>query len=246
MKMRLSLNEISVKFARMHILNELSFDLSSGEFLGLIGPNGAGKTTALNVISGLVRPDSGEVTIDGVNVTDAPAWKIQHLGVGRVFQAPQLLPDLTVLRNIEIAVERRGFQHLSTAGTFVPARDLLSRLGILALCLKRPGQLTLFERRLVELGRALVNGPRLLLLDEPGAGCTESERNDYMQKVLELRPRDCSVILIEHDFQTIERFSDRVVLMDDGRVVANASCVDLIKDPILRRVYLGEHVAEHK
>ncbi len=246
MNTRLRLDAISVKFACSVLLNEVSFDLKRGEFLGLIGPNGAGKTTLLNVISGLLEPDGGDVFLDDIKVTARPAWEMAHLGIGRVFQTPQLLPSLTVQRNIEIAVERRWPRSPSTTGTLMPVNDLLSRIGISDLSMKRPGELTLFERRLTEAARALVNRPGLLLLDEPGAGCTEREREHYMRKILDLRPPDCSVILIEHDFQIMERYSDRVVLMDSGKVVADATCAELIHNPILHTIYLGDDVAKHK
>jgi branched-chain amino acid transport system ATP-binding protein len=244
---------LTVDFGGVRAVSEVDLTATTGRILGLIGPNGAGKSTLLNCISGITRPSAGRITLEGADLAALPPHRIAGLGIGRVFQQPELIGELTVLDNLltgrhaslryGILVEllalpaaRRG-----EAAACAAARAMLDRLGIAVDPTARIASLAYGHRKLIELGRALLTGARFLLLDEPVAGLNDGEIERLAQLLLELR-RELSlgIILVEHNMGLVTRLCDHVVVLDAGAVIARGSAADVLRDPKVMAAYLGE------
>ncbi|MDA8309475.1 MAG: ATP-binding cassette domain-containing protein [Actinomycetota bacterium] len=225
-------------------------DVEAGESVGLVGPNGAGKTTVLNCIFGQLRPDAGSVELDGRDIGRLPTWRRARLGVARTYQRLEIFPELTVRDHLIVALRvHRGGTRLwrDLLGMSAPGREeiaaadsVLVALGLLELADVPVAALGLGVCRLVELARAVVAQPRLLLADEPTSGLDEQETRDLAGLLRSLqRARGMGMLLIEHDLAIVEAVVDRVVVMDLGRVVASGSFDEVMAAPAVRRAYLG-------
>jgi neutral amino acid transport system ATP-binding protein len=239
-------------FGGVRAVDGASFEVEAGSITGLIGPNGAGKSTLFNCISGFVRPQSGRVLLDGTRIDRRAPHRIARAGLVRTFQTPRALTRMTVLENVMLAAPRHGGERLT--GSLAPRtrrreREVRKRaaelLGLVRLDGHAPalaGTLSGGQRKLLELVRALMAEPRILLLDEPMAGVSPTLRVELLEHILALRKRDgITLLIVEHDLDFVMRASDRVIVMNDGRVITQGSPSDVRADERVVDAYLGAH-----
>jgi branched-chain amino acid transport system ATP-binding protein len=250
---RLSVENVSVDFGGIHALRDVSFELESGAIVGLIGPNGAGKSTLLNCVSGITRPTQGRVRLDDAVLSALPPATVAGRGIGRVFQHPELVVDLSVHENLLIACHRSlGYGLLSEllklpnvcAAERAAARrvdEVLERLGLSDSAELAIRNLPYGHRKLVDLGRALLMDIRFLLLDEPIAGLNDAEVAKLRDLLLRLRQDLClGILVVEHNMPFVSRLCDRLVVLDLGQLIANGPPADVLRDPRVMASYLGE------
>jgi branched-chain amino acid transport system ATP-binding protein len=236
----LDVEGIGKHFGGFAALSDVGFSLGSGERFGIIGPNGSGKSTLMNCIAGALGCDSGAIRLDGVDITRYAAHRRARLGIARSFQVPRPFSSLNVLDNICVPLEYAakkfalGAQELRSE-----ALSILKRVGLEEKSQVLAGSLTQVELRKLELARALAARPRLLILDEAMAGLASAEVDDILDIVLEINAQGVAVIMIEHIMRAIMRFSQRVLCLDAGRIIADGTPEEIVADAAVRRIYLG-------
>jgi branched-chain amino acid transport system permease protein len=229
--------DISLAFAGLRILRNVDLTLGPGEALGLIGPNGAGKTTLVNVLSGFQAPDSGIVSLDGVEVTGRSPSRLAHDGLGRTFQAALPFPDLSGLESVAVGAMGMG---ASRRRALALAADVLGRLDLLEQATLPAGALPPGSQRLLGIARALAIGPRYLLLDEPAAGLNEAECEKLVAILRNvLSDFGCGILLIEHDMNIVMPLCSRVQVLDDGMTIRTGTPQEVQSDPAVVESYLG-------
>ncbi|HEX4540627.1 MAG TPA: ABC transporter ATP-binding protein [Acidimicrobiales bacterium] len=244
---------ISKRFGGVVALYELSLGVETGEAVGLVGPNGAGKTTLFNCLLGILRPDTGTVTFDGHGLSRMPIYRRARLGIGRTFQRIELFTEMSARDHLLVAERaRRGGgalwkdllnQGAPTTDERVRADAVLSLLGIEDVADLPVEALSLGHGRLVELGRALVTEPRLLLLDEPSSGLDRMESLALARVLGRLsQERDTAILLVEHDLEMVQRVASRLCVLDLGQLIADGPTAAVMGDAKVRRAYLGEAV----
>ncbi|MBU7576001.1 MAG: ABC transporter ATP-binding protein [Hydrogenophaga sp.] len=233
----LQVQGLSKRFGGLKAVNEVSFDLRRGEILGLLGPNGAGKTTAFNLIAGFHRADQGRILFEGRDVLGMAPSDICRAGIARTFQLSRPFGGLSAVENVMVG----AFARLeSTAKARELAMELLDFLNLGDRCNADANDLTAFDKRKIELGRALATQPRLLLMDEVVAGATPSEAAEMVALVRKVRDRGITVLIVEHVMKVIMGLSDRVIVMDQGCLIANGEPQKVVKDPRVLTAYFGE------
>ncbi len=231
----LEVKNLSKRYNGRTVVNGLSFDVNPGEIVGLLGPNGAGKTTAFYMTVGLISPDEGEVFFKQQNVTHLPIHKRAQLGFGYLAQEPSVFRSLTVEENILCILETLPLKNPR------PRLDqLLKELHLEHLRTKKAASLSGGERRRLEITRALVTEPSLLLLDEPFANIDPLAVADVKQLIRILKQKQISVLITDHNAREIFSIVDRSYLVQEGKVILSGSTDDLINDPHARKTYLGE------
>jgi ABC-type branched-subunit amino acid transport system ATPase component len=246
--MNFALETIDLKknFGGLAVTRDLSLKIAVGARHALIGPNGAGKTTIINLLTGMLRPDSGRILLGGEDITYLPVHCRVAKGLARTFQINQLYPDLTPLETIGLAVSQRhgrGNSWWSPLGASTRINDDVGRhleqFHLLDVMNERTATLPYGKQRLLEIALAIAAQPRVLLLDEPAAGVPESERHDILAAVASL-PSDVSVLLIEHDMDLVFSFADRISVLVNGGMLVEGTPHEVSRDPRVKAVYLGE------
>lgn len=225
------------RFGGVTALAGVDLQLDEGEILGLIGPNGSGKTTLVNCISGVLRIDGGRISLQDRNITRAPRRRRARAGLARTFQTPRLFGELSVRENVQV-----GLNAVRGRRSEVRRRldFLLQRLELSDLSRQVVSSLPYGHQRRVEIARALVAEPEVLLLDEPAAGLNDFETSDLRGLLLEIRKEQlCAIIVIDHDMNLIMNVSDRVQVLDEGRVIFIGAPADAFKQQAVVEAYLG-------
>ena len=231
----LSLTNVSKSFGGVSVLSGLNLEVGAGEVVGLIGPNGCGKTTLVNLVSGFERPDSGTIHLAQRDITRCRRHTIATGGFARSFQTPELPGDLTPVQVIALA----GTPHPSWFQSQSDAASALASAGLAAVATTPCGELPHGQRVFVDVLRALASHPTLLILDEPAAGLGDDERAQLTTLVREAAATGTAVVVIEHNVGFLERLADRLICIDQGRVIADGPVAKTIAAPAVQHAYYG-------
>jgi ABC-type branched-subunit amino acid transport system ATPase component len=250
----LAVDGISRRFGGVQAVDHASFEVEAGSITGLIGPNGAGKTTAFNLISGFLKVHSGTVSFDGKAIHHSPSHVIARAGLVRTFQIPRVLTRMSVRENLMLAAPEQPGEVLGAAlfrpdlvrrrerGVREQAQEVMERVRLTRLANDYAGTLSGGQRKLLEFGRVLMTRPRMVLLDEPMAGVAPALAIQLLEHVLDLRAeRGMTFLIIEHDMEAIMAISDRVIVMDEGQVIAHGLPEEIQKNERVIDAYLGSH-----
>lgn len=237
MKPILEVREITKKFGNLVANENVSFTIGEREIVSLIGPNGAGKTTLFNSISGFYPPTSGSVFFEGKDITGLPSYEVCRLGLTRTFQIVQTLKEMTVEENVMTG----AFLHTrSTRAARAAAREILELVGMSGKRDILGGSLTIVDKKRLEIARALATKPKLLMLDECMAGLNQTEIKDVMNLCLKLRENGLSLLIVEHIMEAIMPISDRIVVLNAGKKIAEGVPKEIADNDEVIKAYLGD------
>lgn len=241
--------DVHKSFAGLHALSDIDLGVVEGETHAIIGPNGAGKSTLLNVCIGRLRPDQGTVTFDGVALTGKKPHEINQLGVVRVFQTPEIFPDLTLMQNVMVPclAKRDGSFKLNFFKRLSGEKDIreqaeatLVDVGLGDQLYDNASSLSRGDKRRLELAMGLAQKPRLLLLDEPTAGMARHDTNKTIELMQRIKAQGMTKVIIEHDMHVVFSLADRITVLAGGKIIAQGSPEEVKGDPKVREAYLGE------
>lgn len=247
----LSVRNLTCKFGGLVAVNSVEMNVRRGEIRALIGPNGAGKSTTLNLITGIYRPNEGEVSMDGQSLVGLPPSSIARAGVARTFQTIRLWKQMTLLENVMVGHQCRtdtGLLNIllhtkkAKADEEQTRREALMALGLVGLrenAQQTAGSLSYGQQRRLEIARALATKPRVLLLDEPAAGMNPQEVNDLVRQIVAIRDTGITVVLIEHNMPLVMRIADRITVLSFGRRIAEGEPKEIRENPEVIAAYLG-------
>jgi branched-chain amino acid transport system ATP-binding protein len=251
----LSLEDATIRFGGLTAVNSVSFSLEKGALFGLIGPNGAGKTTCFNLITGVYKPTSGTIRLDGKSIGGTPSNRIASLGIARTFQNIRLFKALSVLENVVVGGFLRHKTGLFSSLAYLPgsineteelkneAMRLLDVVNLSSVANVRSADLSYGMQRRLEIARAMATKPKLLLLDEPAAGMNPQEKEELNSMVKKIRDEHgMTVLLIEHDMRFVMSLCENIVVLDHGEEIAQGPPSAIRNDPKVIAAYLGEAV----
>jgi branched-chain amino acid transport system ATP-binding protein len=236
----LDVQQVTKRFGGFQALSAVSLQVQQGERFGLIGPNGSGKTTLINCISGVLRIDGGTIHLRQRNITALPAYQRTRLGIARSFQIPKPFTSMTVLENLCIPLAYTAADHARRADVTAEALEILRLIGLEAKAATRSSALTLIELRKLELARAMAARPQLLISDEAMAGLSSAEVDEILAILTALNERGITIIMIEHIMRAVMRFSQRIVVLDAGEIIAAGPPEEIVRNPAVEKAYLGE------
>lgn len=228
------------RFGGLVAVNKIGFEVAQGQILGLIGPNGSGKSTVMKLIMGIIPPHEGHVEVDGVTITGLPAHKVAGAGVGIVFQHSRPLPRQTVLEHIRLALLPDAiFTRVDEAQLHARALAIAGQVGLHHLVDRLPGTLAFADLRRIELAKAIARNPKVVLVDEPFAGLTSAEVQEFSQLIRGFRDQGRAVLLVDHNVKSVAALVDDVFAMYLGNEIARGKAADVMQDKTVREVYLG-------
>lgn len=253
----LEVRDLDRYFGGFKAVDQVSFDVQAGEIAGLIGPNGAGKTTCFNCVAGFLKPSGGRVFFDGHEITGKPTHSVFHDGLVRTFQIPQEIPTMTVLENLMLPGEGQLGERVwsnwlpplprrvrrEERGREERAHEVLATVGLDTHAHHSAGALSGGQRKLLELARALMSEPRMILLDEPAAGVNPTLLRRLVDYVLKIREEGVTFLIIEHNLDLVRELCDPVVLMAEGGVHAIGHPEEVLEDPDAQSIYLRRRIA---
>jgi branched-chain amino acid transport system ATP-binding protein len=239
---------VTKRFAGLTALDDVALTVEAGSVHSIIGPNGAGKSTLLNVLTGSIEPDSGAITFDGHSLVSRPPYEINQLGIARVFQSPEIFPELSLLDNVMIAAlaardgsfRMNALQHpRHLGGVRELAEETLADVGLKEHLRTLAMHLSRGDKRRLELAVCLAHRPRLLLLDEPTAGMSHAETHSTVELLRKISERGMTKIIIEHDMDVVFTLSSRITVLHQGRVIADGPPEEIREDEAVQEAYLG-------
>ena len=234
----LVVKDLGLSFGSLAAVSELSFEVRRGEILGIIGPNGAGKTTVFNLLTGIMKPDTGSIVLDGQDITHLSAAKRCRAGIGRTYQVPRPFTKMTVLENLMVAAVHGG--GLLEKKAKRKSDEILERINLASVRNSFAGSLSLLDRKRLELGRALATQPCLVLIDEVAGGLTEKEVEQLLVIVQEIQRQGITIVWIEHIMMMMSEGADRILCIAEGKPMQCGDPSEVMCSPEVLECYLGE------
>jgi branched-chain amino acid transport system ATP-binding protein len=247
----LDIDKLTLKFGGLTALDDVSFHINEGEILGLIGPNGAGKTTCFNAITGVYRPTSGTISFQGESLAGRKRFQIAQAGIARTFQNIRLFPTMTALENVLVGADAQHTTGMFSALFRLPkhrreeaeghdlAMQLLRFMGLANKADELAANLSYGDQRRLEIARAMATKPKLICLDEPAAGFNPQEKRVLMDLIRKVRDQGFTVLLIEHDMRLVMGVTDRIVVLEFGKKIAEGAPAEIRDNPAVIAAYLG-------
>ena len=229
----ISLVDVTKNFGGLSAVSEFGFRIDEGGIFALIGPNGAGKTTIFNLITGIYKPTDGKIYFQERDITGYKPYQINRLGIARTFQNIRLFPEMTAAENIRVG-QREGKRTLAAE-----AEELIEFLGLGEWKSVAAREIPYGHQRRLEIARALATRPKLLLLDEPSCGMNEEETKSLMRDIAGIKERGCTILMVEHDMSVVMGLSDRIVVLNFGRKIAEGTPAEIRANPLVQEAYLG-------